>query len=127
MVRWLTSLLYALMLACASLPASAGWQVMAHADAGAAHADQPASTAVPAVTLLAADGLLGGELPSEDLAAGDEDERSLEFSELFFGARPLALLEPGASAPPRLHEPLAPPPFLDGPQRPPRALPALAA
>lgn len=126
MARWFTTLLYALMLACASLPASA------YRLGTALPAGQEQVTAEPTATALqqAVSVAIDAEAASSDESpqpVSAEDETSAELSELFFGARPIVLPEACALAPPSLRVALAPSPFLDGPQRPPRRPAILAA
>jgi hypothetical protein len=111
MTRWFTALLYALMLACAALPAQAALAVGAFSvDAGAVAmaddaADQQDSKAAA---------------PATDQSAHDA---SADTPELFFDRLPcLTLPMQQAEAPPSISAALSPPPCLKGPQRPPRAL-----
>jgi len=127
MARWFTALLYALMLVCAGLPASACPAVQQSVQPSA---DVPQAVAAPLQLLAAAvvDELgAPDESPQPSYQPAGEDESAAELSELFFGARPLVLPEACALAPPGLQVRLIPAPFLDGPQRPPRSQAVLAA
>lgn len=131
MARWFTALLYALMLACAGVPAAASPSVeQALQQMVLQSADAPQAAAEP-LRLLAAvvvDDLgVPDESPQQSPQPTGEDEGAAELSELFFGARPLVLPEACAMSPPGLQVRLTPAPFLDGPQRPPRSQAVLAA
>ncbi|CAN5169282.1 hypothetical protein BH11PSE10_BH11PSE10_12630 [soil metagenome] len=110
MTRWFTTLLYALMLACAALPVQAAAAVMA-------------TVAVAGVDAGSQDtgehGLLSAE--AADPGVSSNDGNMPEVPELFFEDLPcLALPVQTAEAPPSIAVPLSPHPFLKGPQRPPR-------
>ena len=109
MTRWFTTLLYALMLACAALPV--------HAAA--------ATVAVVCVDTESQDTDLQAPLSaaSADLSPSSNDGNAPEVPELYFEPLPrLALSAQTAEAPPSMAVPLSPHPFLKGPQRPPRAV-----
>ena len=107
MTRWFTTLLYALMLACAALPV------------------QAAAMANVAVASVLADSQDTGDhqAPGVEAAeASSNDNNTPEVPELFFEALPhLVLPMQTAEVPPSIAVPLSPHPFLKGPQRPPRA------
>lgn len=110
MSRWFLTFLYALMLACAALPASSqvladvsGHQVAMSIDAAADDEQNPSAP----TELQQADG-------------------PLEVPELFDGTRAACPTDVTVAGPPSLAATMAPPPFLKGLQRPPRAQAFLA-
>jgi len=114
MTRWLTTLLYALMLACAALPLHAApgaglgaltTGVAVSADAASQDADE--------------EGVLSAEVSV--LSSSSNDSNPPEVPELFFDTLPrLSLPVQTAEVTPNIAVPLSPHPFLKGLQRPPR-------
>jgi hypothetical protein len=115
MTRWFTTLLYALMLACAALPAQA-----------AVGAGAGVLTAVGLVAVDAAsndtDERAALSADAADGTSSSNDSSTPEVPELFFEALPrLALPVQTAEVPLSIAVPMSPHPFLKGPQRPPRS------
>ena len=113
MTRWFTTLLYALMLACAALPV--------HAAALANGAVAGAFDNVVETAAADSQGTSEQAAVSADVADASSNDGAAEVPELFF-ERMVGLVLPArmAEAPPSIAVPLSPHPFLKGPQRPPR-------
>ncbi|MGN6826601.1 hypothetical protein [Paucibacter sp. M5-1] len=105
MPRWILAILTAVMLVLALAPASG--QVQAPMSGQQAHCDSLE--------------LQGQDAPSGVLAEHLPMDGPLEIPELFDAPRPLRSDERAAMAPPSLNAAVMPPPYLKGPQRPPRA------
>jgi hypothetical protein len=106
MSRWFVTFLYALMLACAAMPASS--QVLADVSG------HPVALSV--ADEATADDPQNPSAPTEHQQA----DGALEVPELFDGTRASRLADVAVAGPPGVAATLAPPPFLKGPQRPPR-------
>jgi hypothetical protein len=112
MSRWFVTFLYALMLACAAMPASS--QVLADVSghpvvlsvADEATTDDPQNPSAP--------------------AEHQQADGALEAPELFDGTRTARLSDLAVAGPRCGAATLTPAPFLKGPQRPPRAQALLA-
>lgn len=111
MTRWFTTFLYALMLACAALPAQAAAGALS--TVAVATADAELQDTVEYGTLIA---------EAIELDPSSNDSNSPEVPELFFESLArLALPVQMAEVPPSIAVPLSPHPYLKGLQRPPRA------
>ena len=110
MTRWFTTLLYALMLACAALPVNAAAAMMAAVGEASMVTDSQD-----------AEKLLAPSTEPSDMSSSN-DGNAPEVPELFFEPLPhLALPVQMNETPPSIAAALSPHPFLKGPQRPPRA------
>jgi len=123
MSRWFTAILYALMFVCAALPASAQERAVEQHWVQAEASDAGSEVGFAGLFDVSESSGTGGLVLAEELQA----DGMLEVPELFDGPRVPTLARRIAIAPPGPSAAVPPPPFLKGPQRPPRTLAVLTA